>query len=74
MSKEIKIALLVGAVLGALIIDWRLQASGHLLFFLMAGLIPVAIIWLTFYVLKSEVSTPSKVFREDQPDSWYDQP
>ena len=73
MWKDLKFPLLLGAVVVAMILDFRLTERSGLLLFIMAAAFPAVVIWLTVRVLKSTSTTKRPGFSDEKPETWYEQ-
>lgn len=71
--KALTTAFLVGIVWIAMMFDFRLMEEANLLLFVMTICIPVTMIGLTIWVLKQQPQTEIPEFKDESPDSWYEQ-
>lgn len=73
IPQVIKISFLIGIVWIALMFDFRLMEEANLLLFVMTICIPITMIGLTIWVLKHQPQVEIKEFKEESPESWYEQ-
>lgn len=72
MLKDIKFPLLLAAVIIAAMFDFSLTQEANVLLFIMAGAIPLAVIWLTFRVLKANTVPQVREFSDEDSGTWYE--
>lgn len=71
--QALKIPFLIGIVWIAMMFDFRLMEEANLLLFVMAICIPITMIGLTIWILKVQPQAKIQEFKEENPESWYEQ-